>query len=74
MNKDALDLLAGWRAVGLTLTREGDSLRVRPLSRLTKTRLQAILNQKRELLAALEAERIASEIIKRAACRKRVVR
>lgn len=74
MNNDALELLADLRAVGLALTPDGDGLRVSPRSKLTEARRQAILTHKRELLAALEAEQIASQIIKRAACRKRVVR
>lgn len=73
MNIDPLDRLARFRADGLVLSREGDSLRVRPSSKLTEARRQAIHDQKRELLAALEAERMATEIIARI-CRNGVVR
>ena len=74
MNNDAVDLLAEWRAVGLVLAREGDSLRVRPSSKLTEWRRREVLTHKRELLAALDAERLASEIIKRVAYQKRGIR
>lgn len=69
MSNDALDTLADLRAVGLALIREGDSLRVRPSSKLTEARRQAISDHKHELLAALDAERMASEFIARAARR-----
>jgi hypothetical protein len=70
MSNDALDDLAELRAVGLALTREGESLRVRPSSKLTEARTQAISDHKRELLAALEAEQTARQIIERAARRR----
>lgn len=73
MNDEAIDLLAVLRAVGLVLMPDGGGLRVRPRSKLTDARRQAILDQKRELLAALEAERMATEIIVRA-CRNSVAR
>lgn len=69
MSNDALDTLAELRAIGLAVVREGDSLRVRPSSKVTEARLQAIRDHKRELLAALDAERVASEFIARAARR-----
>jgi len=69
MTIDALDTLADLRAVGLSLTPQGNSLRVRPSSKLTEARRRTVLDHKPELLAALEAERIASEAIQRAACR-----
>jgi hypothetical protein len=68
MNYDALDTLTELRAVGLALTSEGESLRVRPSSKLTEARRQTIRDQRHELLAVLEAERMASDVIKRAAC------
>jgi hypothetical protein len=74
MNDDALDLLAKLDAVGLVLTREGDSLRVRPSSKLTMTRQHVILAHKRELLAALDAQSLAREAIKAAATGTRQVR
>lgn len=67
MTNDALDTLAELRAIGLALAREGDSLRVRPSSKMPQARRQAIQDHKRELLAALDAERMASQIIERAA-------
>lgn len=67
MNDEALDLLAELRAVGLALSPEGDGLCVCPRSKLTEARRQAILTHKRELLAVLEAERTACEIIGRVA-------
>lgn len=70
MNSDALDTLADLRAAGLDLAREGDSLRVRPSSKLTEARRRAISDHKRELLAALDAERAANQIIERAARRR----
>lgn len=69
MTNDVLDTLADLRAVGLALTRVGDTLHVRPSSKLTEARRRAILDHKRELLAALEAERLASQFIARAARR-----
>jgi hypothetical protein len=69
MTNDALDILFELRAVGMALTRDGDTLRVRPSSKLTEPRRQAISVHKRELLAALDAERVASQIIDRAARR-----
>lgn len=69
MSNDALDTLAELRAIGLAVAREGDSLRLRPSSKVTDARLQAIRDHKRELLAALDAERVASQIIERAARR-----
>lgn len=73
MNIDLLERLARLRAEGLVLSREGESLRVRPSAKLTEARRLAILDQKRELLAALDAEQLAKEIITRA-CRNGVVR
>jgi hypothetical protein len=69
MNDDALDLLAELGAIGLALTREGDSLRVRPLYKLTPTRRQAILTHKSALLAALDAQCAARDLINAAASR-----
>lgn len=69
MNEDALDLLAALRAVGLTLTPDGDWLWVRPRSKLTDPRRQAIQDHKLALLAALKAERLTSETIARVARR-----
>lgn len=69
MTNDALDTLSELRAVGLALTREGDTLRVRPSSKMTEAQRRAILDYKRDLLAALDAERMAIEAIRRAAYR-----
>jgi hypothetical protein len=74
MSDAILDLLAELRAVGLVLAREGESLRVRPSSKLSKARQQAILDHKRDLIAAMDAERMASEWIERATCRSRTAR
>lgn len=74
MNDDALDMLAELDAVGLVLTREGDSLRARPSCKLTITRQHAILAHKRELLAALDAQSLARDAINAAAAGKRQVR
>ena len=69
MSDAILDLLAELRAVGLVLAREGNRLRVRPSSKLSEGRRQAILLHKRDLIAALDAERMAGELIERAAGR-----
>ncbi len=70
MSDAILDLLAELRAVGLVLAREGNRrLRVRPSSKLSEARRQAILLHKRDLIAALDAERMAGELIERAAGR-----
>jgi hypothetical protein len=74
MNDDALDMLTELLAVGLVLTREGESLRARPSSKLTATRQHVILAHKQELLAALDAQRLARDAISAAAAGKRQVR
>lgn len=74
MNYDPLDLLAELRAVGLIFGCEGEHLRVRPSTKLNDGRRRAILAHKRDLIGALDAERMASEWIERAACRSRTAR